>query len=58
MAEIKQAAQDCFHACFTATDATKCAALFGGRLLMYRGWTKDDAAEMVLQALKLLEAIP
>jgi len=54
-AEIAQAAQDCFQACFLAADTTKCAAMFGARLMQYQGWTVGDAAEMVMQAIILLK---
>lgn len=57
-AEIEAAASDCFHACFKADDLEHCAAIYGANLIQFRGWSTEDAVEMVITALKLLDAPP
>ena len=57
-AEIEDAAQECFRACFRATDSGMCVALYGARLVEFRGWNQKDITEVMFLSLMMLEAIP
>jgi predicted Ser/Thr protein kinase len=55
--EISETVRQCVMECLHATDRRQCIDEFARRLVNDRGWSQDDAREVIDSAIRVIETI-